>query len=131
MKTTVSQRLMQAVADSELNYTEFGEKIGVVKQVVSAWKTGSRDVPDKYILKAIDLLDLDANYIIKGVESKKIDVASQEEVYKKQMELYEEAKKRADELLKAKDELMEMKDKIHQLSTNNVKAKKKETNSGA
>ena len=93
MNSLVNERVFSLINKYNLTDAEFARKISATPAQLSNWKTGGRVIPEKYIIRTIEVFkEEDARWIIAG-----------ENTEKKEVSYYEEALKLKNEIIKEKE----------------------------
>ena len=119
MKTTISQRLANYLDHMRISQEDYREVIGVKKQQVSAWLTFKEDVPDKHLIKTIEMYqNLNARWLLTGegpmLEAEKVNELEKLSTYKqpdidnksnaeRELELTKKLLERTEELLRERE----------------------------
>lgn len=73
----IGKRIEQLRIKKGFTQLELAKILKIKRETISQWENGSRDLKSGYIIALADVLDTNCDYILRGIETKNIEVSKQ------------------------------------------------------
>lgn len=114
---TLLERVLEVIKQSGITASDFGRKIGATRQAIANWKAGSHPVPDRYLIRIIEVFpEVDARWLITGDhQGKTRELLEQEEYHLLVQTMKQEIIDLQKSLNETSSKLLTEKDEVKQL----------------
>lgn len=74
LPNTIGGRIQKLRTDKNLTQAELGKELGVKRETINQWESGTRDLKTDYTIKLSVFFNVSCDYILRGIKSENVDI---------------------------------------------------------